>query len=244
MSRRRPRHLLALVLAAACTPAPPRLPRDAAPAEVSSPAACRPAGGVSGAPRTVAEVVALANTLPRPLELTCFLQSLDRPLDLYAALSTTSLQPAPTARSPRIFIFTGDVIMSVVPEGMGQSLLEMGQMVAPDRSAKAELKFPITETLTPDHPFAHVQDGGGTTCRFCHPREAPAPELSPAAYTSGAFRPVYRSRVEIESLRAERQACDEATEPGRCALLRALFDHGEVRAHEFPATVPTAFDHP
>jgi hypothetical protein len=230
MRPRRSSLAAALVLGAVggCA-SPPRVTPDASAPEVTS--ACRPVG-VSRAPRTIAEVTALANALPRPLALPCFLESLARPLEVHAALSTVSLQPAPTARSPRIFIFTGDVIMSVAPEGKGQALLEMGQLVEPGRSAKAELEFPITDPVSPDHPFAHVNDGEGTTCRFCHPGEQPAPTLSS------------RARVEIESLRAERASCDEAAEPTRCALLGAIFDHGEVRAREFPASVPTAFDHP
>jgi hypothetical protein len=134
--------------------------------------------------------------------------------------------------------------MSVVPEGEGRSLLEMGQLVEPGRSVKAELKFPINEPVSPDHPFAHISDGAGTTCRFCHPSETPAPTISPSAFVSGAFSPVYRARVDVESLRAERRACDEAAEPARCGLLGAIFDHGEVRGREFPPTIPTAFDHP
>jgi hypothetical protein len=237
------RRFLALCVLLACASPPPRVTPDAAPPDAAAPSACRPAG-VSRAPRTVAEVVTLANALPRPLTLACFLESLERPLEIHAALSTISLQRAPTARSPRIFIFTGDVIMSVVPEGTGQPLLEMGQLVEPGRSAKAELKFPITEPVTPEYPFAHVYDGEGTTCRFCHPNEEPAPALGPSAFVSGAFSPVFRARVDVELLRAERGKCDEAAEPARCALLRAIFDHGEVRDREFPASVPTAFDHP
>jgi len=245
MPGRRPRFspALALAILAGCAPSPPRVMGDA-PAPDGSPAsACQPTG-VSRAPRTIAEVVALANALPRPLALTCLLESLERPLEVHAALSTISLQRAPTARSPRIFIFTGDVIMSVVPEGEGKSLLEMGQLVEPGRSAKAELRFPITEPVAPDYPFAHVSDGGGTTCRFCHPGEAPAPTLSPSAFVSGAFSPVYRSRVDVDSLRAERNRCDPTLEPGRCELLGAIFDHGEVRGRDFPPTVPMAFEHP
>src|SRR5438105_806995 len=150
--RRRCFLALAVALPACAVSPPPSLP-DAAP-----PSACRPTGGASGSPRTIVEVVALANALPHPLPLTCFLESLDRPLELHAALSTISLQPAPSPRSPRIFLFTGDVIMSVVPDGLGQSQLEMGQLVTADRSVKAELRFPITEPLAPDYPFAHVHD--------------------------------------------------------------------------------------
>jgi hypothetical protein len=244
MSRPAPIFFLVLAAVGACVSPPGRIARDSSSPDAPASAGCRPPAGISGSPRSIAEVVALTNALPQPLGLPCFLESLDRPLELHAAMSTISLQPAPTARSPRIFIFSGDVIMSVVPEGTGQSLLEMGQLVEPGRSAKAELRFPISAPIAPDYPFAHVTDCGGTTCRFCHPGEAPAPTLSPSAFVSGAFSPVYRARVDIETLRAERRACDEAAEPDRCALLRAIFDHGDVRGRDFPASVPTAFDHP
>jgi hypothetical protein len=249
MSRRRLRGFAALLLAS-CASAPERerpnaasdAAADAAPDATAPPARCRPAPGVSGAPRTIAEVAALANALPHPLSLTCFLESLDRPLQLSAAVSTISLQPAPTPRSPRIFLFSGEVIMSVVPEGTGKDLLELSQLVTGDRSLKAELKFPITAPLTPDDPFAHVRSDEGTTCRFCHPTETPAPEISANAFVSGAFSPLPRALVAFETLQYERTVCDAAAEPDRCAFLGALFDHGEVRARGFPATVPTAFD--
>src|SRR5437868_4300008 len=137
MSRRHRSFLALACVLPACSGPRPRPAVDAAP-----PSRCQPPSGTSGAPRTIMEVTALANALPHPLALTCFLEALERPLDLHAALSTVSLQPAPNPRSPRIFLFTGDVIMSVAPDGLGQSLLEIGQLVAPDRSLKAELKFP------------------------------------------------------------------------------------------------------
>jgi hypothetical protein len=243
MSRRRLPGFAALLLWSACAgaPPPPVVP-DAAPDAPPAPARCRPAGGVSGTPRTIMEVAALANALPHPVSLPCFLESLDRPLEANLALSTISLQPAPTSRSPRIFLFYGDLIMSLAPEGTGKALLEMGQLVGPDRSLKAEVKFPVTEHLTPDAPFAHVRSDEGTTCRFCHPNEVPAPEISPNAFISGAFSPLPRAQVGLDNLQAEHSACDAAKEPERCEFLRAMFGHGEVRARDFPATVPTAFD--
>ena len=253
MSRRRLRGFAALLLAS-CASAPER-ERPPAASDAASDAAsntpwdakaalarCRPGAGVSGAPRTIAEVAALANALPHPVSLTCFLESLDRPLELSAAVSTISLQPAPAPRSPRIFLFSGQVIMSVVPEGTGKDLVELSQLVTGDRSLKAELKFPITAPLTPDDPFAHVRSEEGTTCRFCHPTETAAPEVSANAFVSGAFSPLPRAFVAFESLPYERSVCDAGAEPDRCAFLGAIFDHGEVRARSFPATVPTAFD--
>jgi len=242
MSRRRLCTLAALLCAASCAPPPAAPLPDAAPDGPPPPARCRPAPGVSAAPRTIIEVAALANALPHPLTLTCFLESLERPLEVNLAVSTISLQPAPSPRSPRIFLFSGDVILSVVPAGTGKDLLEMGQLVSEDRTVKAELKFPIVGQVAPDDPFAHVRSDEGTTCRFCHPAETHAPEISPSAYVSGAFSPLPRAQLGLETWKQEHAACDPAAEPERCAFLRALFDHGEVRGRNFPATVPTAFD--
>jgi hypothetical protein len=233
---------LAPLLSCAETTAPEPSHDAATTPDAPPPARCRPPAGVSGTPRTIFEVAALANALPHPLSLTCFLESLDRPLALNAAVSTISLQPAPAPRSPRVFVFVGPVIMSLAPEGSGRHLLELGQLVSEDRSLKAELAFPITAPLTPDDPFAHVRSDEGTTCRFCHPNETPAPEISPSAYITGAFSPLPKAQVAVETLMAEHSACDPTAEPDRCAFFKALFDHGEVRAASFPPTVPTAFD--
>jgi hypothetical protein len=235
--------LAALAVAlSACAAAPQAALPDAGADAGAAASRCLPPAGVSGAPKTIAETVLLANALPHPLELSCFLESLDRPLDAHAAVSTVSLQPG-GMRSPRIFLFFGTLILTVVPEGTGRSLVEMGQLVGDDRSLKAELAFPITAPLTDAAPFEHVRDGEGTTCRFCHPAEARAAEIANApAYVSGAFSTTARARVSLESVRQERAACDDSVEPARCRLLRALFDHGEVRWKDFPPTVPTAFD--
>src|SRR5689334_21320856 len=104
MSRRRLRSFTALLwfaplLSCAEGPAPEPSRDAAAMPDAPPPARCRPPSGVSGTPRTIFEVAALANALPHPLSLTCFLESLDRPLALHAAVSTISLQPAPAARS-------------------------------------------------------------------------------------------------------------------------------------------------
>lgn len=230
----------ALVTWAACSGAGGMPSPDGAPVERR----CRAEGGVSGAPGSIAGVVALANALPRPLSLSCFLESLDRPLHVHTTRSTVSLQPSAGDRSPRIFLFSGSLILSVVPEGKGSPLMEMGQLVDPARSLKAEIRFPLEGPLGPDDPYEHVRDANGTTCRFCHPDEAPAPQVAPAAYVSGAFKPSPGGRVTLDFLAQERARCDGAAEPDRCAILRALFDHGEVRWREFPASVPTAFRQP
>jgi hypothetical protein len=203
---------------------------------------CRAAAGTMGRPRSIRALVDLVNALPRPLELTCMLESFERPLDAHAVISLVSLQPAMGERSPRIFLLSGPLIMSIVPVGPGSALLELGELVDARRSLKGELHFPVTDRLTQASPYEKIYDGQGTSCRFCHPAEEAAEGLAvPPAFVSGAFSPDARYRVGLDRVHEERRTCDEGKEPARCALLRALFDHGEVREGEFPPTVPTIF---
>jgi hypothetical protein len=209
----------------------------------AGPARCRPAVAVSTAPTSIAAVVALVNALPHPVTLPCFLESLERPLALDAAYGSISLQPGVGRRSPRVFLFVGALVLSIVPEGRGSQLLELGEQVGDNRSVKAELAFPIEEPLPPAHPFEEIRANNGTTCAACHPDEVRATDFAFAeAFVSGAFRPLPRARVSVDGLASERQRCDGVAEPARCAILGALFDHGEVRAQEFPAGLPTIFD--
>lgn len=229
--------LTALGLESGCGAGSPRGAVDAAPET----ARCLPAGAVPGTPASIAEVVALVNALPRPVSVACFLESLARPLQVHANRSVFSFQPAVGTRSPRVFLFLGDgLIATVVPDGGGRDLLELGQFVDDKRTLKAELKFPVAAEVSDAEPFERVRDRAGTTCRACHFGEERAPEIGYAeAFTSAALRPDPRSSVELEVLRGEDAACDRAAEPARCALLRALFGHGELQARDFPVTLPT-----
>ena len=243
---------LATVVAAGCggggSPGSPADAGDAPPMMmVTTPVApeCLPPAGVSRSPRTIADVVALLNSLPRPVTLPCLLQGLQRPLRLNGSRSFISLQPATGARSPRMFLLLDGLIMSVVPEGVGSALLEFGQFVSEDRTLKAELRFPIVAPIQPEEPFHKALNPtsqlGGTTCRTCHRQEEPAEQIPYAqAYVSGALRPDPRTAVDFASLLHERQHCTDDSD--RCRMWRALFDHGEVQPGEFPGRLPTIFD--
>jgi hypothetical protein len=207
--------------------------------------ACRAARGVSRAPVEIRQVVELINSLPMPVDLPCFLQSLERPLRVNATVSFISLQRASGQRSPRIFLFSGPLVMSIVPEGEGSDLVEMGQLIDDQRSLKGEVEFPVIAALPERDPFARIRSGDGTTCRFCHPGEVLADRTDGVeAYLSGALRPSFSARVELETLERERVVCDRAIEPERCAILSALFDHGDVLPTDFPPTVPTISGRP
>jgi hypothetical protein len=231
---------------------PPR--QDAGPADASVPETaldtapalprCRPPAGMSGSPRTIDQMVSLINALPQPVTLTCVLEALDRPLRAFATSSVISLQPASGFRSPRIFlVVANDLVVSLVPAGMGSDALEFGQFVEPTRTLKAEIHFPVSPPLSRAAPYDRIRNMNGirgTSCRFCHPDEVPAADIDYAeAFISGAFRPNWRTLVTVADVRAEREMCDAAAEPGRCAILGALFDHGPVEQHALPDTVPT-----
>lgn len=205
---------------------------------------CAPAPGTTGSPSSIAETVALVNGLPKPVSLPCFLEALERPLRLVASRSVFSAQPAMGPRSPRIFLFMEGIIHSIVPEGSAQNLLEMGEATSPGQSIKAELEFPITEAITLATAFERlVQDDldGLTTCGVCHDGRVPVLGIE-GAVESEVLRPADRELVPVDELEGEARDCDSELEPERCAMLSALFQHGEVLAAEFPRSVGTIFD--
>ncbi len=204
---------------------------------------CTPPAGVSGSPQTIEQAVALINALPKPTTLACYLESLDRPLALYPTSGTVSAQPAQGVRSPRIFIFSGPLISSIVPDGAGAHLLEFGQLDGKS-SIKGELTFPVTAPLSAEAPYAQVMfSAGATSCSFCHRDEAPDRAVGAMfAYRSRALRPVPEERVPVAYLEAQQRLCDPAAEPERCELLDALLVHGPVVLQHFPADLPTIFE--
>jgi len=204
--------------------------------------ACAVPVAVAMTPRSIADVVAMLNGMPKPVTLACFIESLAPPLALYATQSVLSAQPANGKRSPRTFLFMDPLIMSVVPDGVGSALLELGERRSETHSLKAELEFPITSQLTPASPFTSLRyDDKLSTCEFCHAASSPAPDLDlPYALISQAIRPLPRERVAIEQIRIEANACDPAGEPERCAILRALFGaEPQPSEVEFPPTYRT-----
>ena len=210
--------------------------------------ACPPPAGVYARPRSIAETVALINALPRPTSMACFLESLERPLYMNATRSFISLQPAVGPRSPRLFLMFDGMSISVVPEGAGSALIEFGEFVDERRTLKAELATPFLAPLRPGDPFiSPIQTRGPTagmttTCRTCHGQEERAADIDFAqAFHSVAIRPDPKSLVPLEDVRAEREACPPADTGLRCQMLRALFDHGEVQARDFPQSLPTIF---
>jgi hypothetical protein len=197
------------------------------------PSACKTPKDVSGRPTTIAEAMILMNSLPRPTTLACFLQALERPLELYATSSGQSLQPSPGPRSPRTFIVNKPLVMSIVFEGTAAIALELGFRTTETRSVKTEIHFPLTTDVTYANLFDEVMEGDTQTrCSSCHVGEVRTviPTLpNMDVFESDIFLPYDRLVVDVESLRGERASCDAAVEPERCALLSAVFDFGEVK---------------
>jgi hypothetical protein len=202
---------------------------------------CAPAPGTTGSPSTIAETVALVNGLPKPASLACFLEALERPVRLVASRSLFSAQPAVGSRSPRIFLFNDGIIHSIVPEGSARNLLEMGEVTIPGSSIKAELEFPITETITLATAFERLPLNDITTCGVCHNGHRPVLGIE-GAFESEVLRPADEELVPLAVLEEEARSCDAELEPERCAMLGALFQHGEVIATEFPGSLRTIFD--
>lgn len=194
----------------------------------SVPRTCEPPPGL-GRPATIEDVVALVNALPKPTSLPCVLESLERPLSLYATTSTAGAQPASGPENPRIFVFSGNLVMSVVPQGEASATLELAYAIGDRRSIKAELAFPIDEALAPSAPYDQVDFGGGSSCGVCHGGESRVESIDFAtAWASDVFQDEPDQALSLSFLRLSARECDPAAEPERCAMLDAIFGHGEV----------------
>ncbi|MCA9708673.1 MAG: hypothetical protein KDK70_22685 [Myxococcales bacterium] len=192
------------------------------------PRTCAAPSGL-GQPTTIDEVVTLVNALPKPTSLTCLLESLDRPLSIYASTSTAGAQPATGPQNPRIFLFGGNLVMSVVPEGETSQTLELAQAIGERLSIKAELEFPVEQTLEPQAPYDQVNLGSGTSCGICHGSETRVTEIDFAeVWASDVLQDEPEQSLSLSFLRQSALTCDHAASPGRCEMLDAIFGHGEV----------------
>jgi hypothetical protein len=224
---------VAWLLACSCSAADPQSE------SLRTPARCTGKGHFSQPPRSIEDVVALANELPKPLDLACFVQALARPLRLRAVYSVFSAQPAVGYRSPRFFIFSEPLIMTVVPEGIGSNLLELSELQPdPTLSLKGELVFPLEDDIGSGLPYTTIEaeGGGGTRCAACHRHETRAASVtSAAAYISAAYEARSEdSSVSLIDVESEARNCDVAVEPERCEILQALFS-GPVETASFPS---------
>jgi hypothetical protein len=219
---------------------------DSVPDEPNCPAL--PAG-VSAAPMTIADAVTMANALvaagTAPLTIPCFLSRLARPIAVIGSSSAFSLQPAHGRRNPRMFVFLGPtrLVLSVSTLGDGSERIELAEYpTSLLRSIKAEMAFPMTAPITQAEPFDRIRMGAGTVCNSCHRNEMPAPEITVTnGFESGVFQPRFDELVSVPEMQDYDQKCDPQAEPYRCAMFRALFDHGAVTEAQFPNGASTIY---
>ncbi len=192
---------------------------------------CRIGGA---APQSVDDVIARINALPMPVSVACFTASLPRPLSLVPTSSRFSAQPAGGAEDPRLFLFTSGAILSIVTAGDGKDLLEVGELVTPSRTLKAEFKFPVTAPITREAAYAHLAYiPSSTTCGLCHSGEQAHP-AHPMARVSLALRPPARTSVSLQSARRFATECDRENQRDRCLRWASVFGFGEVVDGAFP----------
>ncbi|MEQ1567419.1 MAG: hypothetical protein ABMA64_17385 [Myxococcota bacterium] len=206
-----------------------------------------PCAAAPASPGSIDEAVELFDALPRPLTVACVVASLERPLGVEITTGRFSAQPAYSDRSPRVFLMLPGLTLSVVPEGPGAPLLEFGEPLSTDpdgpgaHTVKGELLFPIFDGIGAEDPFDRVSAGAPdrSVCGTCHYDEV---SVGDGRYASAPYRPVDETIVSVATLAGERDACDPALEPDRCAMLAALFDHGEVVREPFPEGYGTIYE--
>ncbi len=205
---------------------------------------CKAPVGANGSPQTIEEAVLLLNALPKPTNVACFVESLSRPLTIFATNSPFSAQPAFSNKSPRVFIKTGQLWSSIVIAGDASELIEFGYIIPNTvRSIKAELHLPIQTAVPPNAPYNRVLFGeSGTACGLCHGDEQleKVGDLT-NVFSSIAFKPRADSHVSLDSLRLEAETCSWQAEPARCEMLAALFGGGPVVEEAFPESMVTFF---
>lgn len=225
-------------------PSPDVPVEDATPRPASLP--CQPIDPeVTTDPQTIEEAIELINALPKPLTVGCFVESLSRPLAVNGTTSVFSAQPAAGDQNPRLFLMRGNLVISVVPGGTAQPLVEFGEFTGDTQTQtlKGELHFPIEGPLTTFDPFEQVlfREGEASVCGFCHSGEHPSPTID-GAFVSDALRPAYWTVVDLEWLEYLWRSCDEALEPDRCAILDGVFGRGEVHDEAFDPNLPAFFE--
>ena len=213
-------------------------------AQAAEPRRCAPGPNATGAPRSIEQVVDLINSLPKPVTVACFVESLDAPLKVFASNSVASLQRSTGPEDPRWFIFSLPLIMSVTSDGPGANLLEMGVLQPGNRRALlGELRMPIQAEINYALPYNRILEDVGTSCRFfCHQNEERDPRIHFAqAFLSKSIRASPDSEVKIDAVRSVLSRCKSPSASPRCELLHALLVTGRAQREDFPANMPVGF---
>lgn len=202
----------------------------------SSSQSCTGPSDSLGSPKTIEETVTLINSLPRPLSLSCFLNSLKAPLNVFAVNSTFSAQPAVDQNSPRIFIIRSNLVLSVAAGGVGRNLLEFGEFTNSTESIKGELEFPLEGTVTVDQIMKQISQSTNTsTCVTCHSAERKVQYNNLGQlFANKVVRPSESQRVTSSYLKSQATACNPDLNQHRCEVLNAVFSNGQGQDSSFP----------
>lgn len=189
----------------------------------------------------IADVIALINSLPKPVTLDCVMASLRRPFALNATSSVISAQPASSRDKPRIFLHNEGLFLSVVP---GAATLEFGETWQSLYSIKGELTFPIRENLADNAPFVGIgpifsSSQNQTRCGApCHGTTLEySKQGGVTIFASQIVRPNPALDIPLDELKAAWKNCSTPDDPA-CQLYNALFDEADPLSFEFNEDFP------
>ncbi|HET9239678.1 MAG TPA: hypothetical protein VFO10_20630 [Oligoflexus sp.] len=211
-----------------------------APQEAQDDATARCAA-VSSSITRITDVIALINSLPKPVTLDCVIASLRRPFALNATASVISAQPASSRDKPRIFLHHEGLFLSVVP---GTATLEFGETWQSIYSIKGELTFPIQENLADNAPFVGIgpifsSSQNQTRCGApCHLTTVEySKQGGVTIFASQIVRPNPALDIPLDELKAAWKNCSTPDDPA-CQLYNALFDEADPLSFEFNEDFP------
>lgn len=184
--------------------------------------------------KTIDDVTLLINALPKPVSIPCLVENLPKPLNVYSVESTGSAQPSVDSNNPRIFIIINKLVVSVTPKGLGSQAVEFSQFISSTESVKGEIKFPVVSELDVAAPYDSIREAFGTSCRVCHLGERGISGFAGDAYASPVIRPTAVGRQTASKMRLLTSSCDDADDPARCKMLRAVFVNGKAQDTSFP----------
>jgi hypothetical protein len=166
----------------------------------------------------------LINALPKPLSIACFIESLEHPLKIQASSSQLSSQPAINAESPRIFIYFGNLTLTIVASDNSDTTIEFGERSAYQMAIRGEIAFPVLNALPTSDAYTTIRNAGGTRCAFCHDSERAVADdaTHQQAYASEVIPLPAVSNVSIASVIHSAETCDPGKSPRRCATLSAV----------------------
>lgn len=230
--------LILLIMLMSCGKGPAVVSQKNSSAQEVYTSTCTAVAGTAD-PRTIEQLLVLINSLPKPLDISCLVKTLKRPLFVNATSSTMSVQPANGITDPRIFIVKGNLIMAIVPSGSGSKILEMSELTSSTRSFKGEITLPVRTTLSKSDVFARTITSNQTSCSGCHFGERKEVVNGQEVFTSSALRPSPSKDMTLDKLQHENYLCNfNKDSSARCALYKAIFSYGEVDSYQFDSSMP------